>query len=54
MNEIELKKLLVKEVFNKGRSVPDFGWLSPENCLQLRNYIWRVCGYLNEEEKESG
>ena len=53
MNEIELQKQVVKEAFTKTKSVPDFGGLSNESAIKLRNYIWKVCGFLSEEEQAS-
>lgn len=49
MNEIEVQKLLVKEAFSKAKPIPDFGGIGDENSLKLRNYIWKVCGYIEEE-----
>lgn len=31
--------------------MPDFGGLPNEAAIKLRNYIWKVCGFLSEEEK---
>ena len=51
MNEIEIQKLVVKEAFNKSKALPDFGGIGSENAIKLRNYIWKVCGYLSDEER---
>lgn len=31
--------------------MPDFGGLGDENSLKLRNYIWRVCGFVEGEQQ---
>ena len=49
MNEIEVQKLLIKEAFNKNKSLPDFGNLGDENTIKLRNFIWKICGSLDQE-----
>ena len=54
MNEIELQKLLIKEAFTKSKPMPDFGGLGDENTLKLRNYIWKVCGCLDQETVKKG
>lgn len=51
MNEIEIQKLVIKEAFNKTKALPDFGGIGNDNSIKIRNYIWKVCGYLSEEEK---
>ena len=51
MNEIEIQKLVIKEAFTKKKAMPDFGGLPNEAAIKLRNYIWKVCGFLSEEEK---
>lgn len=33
--------------------MPDFGGIGTENAIKLRNYIWKVCGFLNQQEKAS-
>ena len=53
MNEIEVQKLLVKEAFCKVKPIPDFGGLGDENSLKLRNYIWKICGFVESEEKKN-
>ena len=49
MNEIELQKLLVKEAFAKQKAIPDFGGIGDENSIKLRDYIWKICGDLKDE-----
>ena len=49
MNEIEVQKLLIKEAFNKSKATPDFGGLSDDQTIKLRNYIWKVCGALDQQ-----
>ena len=53
MNEIELQKLLIKEAFSKVKALPDFGGIGNENVIKLRNYIWKECGFVSDEEKAS-
>ena len=53
MNEIELQKLVIKEAFSKMKSLPDFGGIGNENAIKLRNYIWKVCGCLTEDDQAS-
>ena len=53
MNEIEIQKHLVKEAFNKSKSLPDFGSIGEDNTIKLRNFIWKVCGYLEEGNEKS-
>ena len=53
MNEIEVQKLLIKEAFNKGKALPDFGGLSDDQTIKLRNYIWKVCGSLDQPNSGS-
>ena len=48
MNEIEIQKLIVKEAFNKSKPMPDFGPIGEDSSIKLRNYIWKVCGYLDQ------
>ena len=54
MNEIELQKALVKEAFNTHKNLPDFGGIGEEGSLKLRNYIWKVCGFLEHESPKRG
>ena len=49
MNEIEVQKLLIKEAFAKQKGTPDFGGLGDENAIKLRNYIFKVCGFSEDE-----
>ena len=53
MNEIEVQKLLIKEAFNKHRSLPDFGNLGDDNTIKLRNCIWKICGSLDQEGQQA-
>ena len=51
MNEIELQKLVIKEAFNKSKAQPDFCGIPSEGATKLRSYIWKVCGFLSDDEK---
>ena len=53
MNEIEVSKLVIKEAFTKSKALPDFGGIGQDNATKLRNYIWKICGFLSDEEKAS-
>ena len=53
MNEIEIQKFIVKEAFNQSKPMPDFGAIGEDNAIKLRNYIWKVCGYLDQNTGSS-
>ena len=57
MNEIEIQKQLIKEAFNKeitSHSQMFGGGLDEESAQKLRNYIWKVCGYLEHQNPQRG
>ena len=51
MNEIEIQKFLIKEAFNQQKVIPDFGNIGNDNAIKLRDYIWRVCNFLQENKQ---
>lgn len=52
MNEIEIQKLLIKEAFAREKSFG--GGLDEDSALKLRNYIWKVCNYLENQNPKRG
>ena len=47
MNEIEIQKQLIKEAFQSDKTIPSFGGIGFDAAIKLREYIWKVCGYLD-------
>ena len=47
INEIEVQKLIIKEAFSQKQALPNFGGLSDDGCVKLRNYIWKISGVVN-------
>ena len=50
INEIEVQKLIIKEAFSNKQALPSFGGLSDEGCVKLRNYIWKISGFVNNQD----
>ena len=56
MNEIDVQKSLVKEAFSK-QVLPSYGLVdqsSTESVVGVRNYIWRITGYLANDKGLNG
>lgn len=56
MNEIEVQKCLIKEAFSK-KQLPSYGIVEggPTVANQtVKNYIWQVAGYLQNEKCPKG
>lgn len=45
--------MVIQEAFTKSKALPDFGGIGQDNAIKLRNYIWKICGFLSDEEKAS-